>query len=169
MQEQTTTNFLDELLAEAEVKEEKQTAAFYDLLILEVSKLEAEIAVNFEEAKKEVEIINDWALNHNSAIQEKVDFLKLKLEAYIREESKKTISLPHGELKIRKMPDKVEITDMDLFLAKANSQMLTVIPETVKADLNKIKAFIKTSTKIPDGVSVVEGTEQFKLTLRSSE
>jgi hypothetical protein len=62
MPEITTNNFLDELLAEAEAKEEKQTAAYYDLLILEVSKLEAEITENFEEAKKEVEIINDWTL-----------------------------------------------------------------------------------------------------------
>jgi hypothetical protein len=164
-----TTNFLDELLAEAEVKEEKQTAAYYDLLILEVSKLEAEIVNNFEEAKKEVEIINEWTLNKNAAIQERTNFIRLKLENYIRGEGKKTISLPHGELKIRKQPDKVEIADMQLFLAKANDQMLTVVPETVKPDLTKIKAFIKRTTKIPEGVTLIEGAEQFKLTLRNSQ
>ena len=94
-----TTNFLDELLAEAEINEEKQTAAYYDLLIAEVARLESELASNFTEAEKEAAIINDWALRKNAALKERADFLKLKLEAYIREAGKKTISLPHGELK----------------------------------------------------------------------
>jgi translation initiation factor 2 alpha subunit (eIF-2alpha) len=67
------------------------------------------------------------------------------------------------------MPDKVEITDMQMFLAKANDQMLTVVPETVRPDLTKIKAFIKMTTKIPEGVTLIEDTEQFKLTLRNTQ
>lgn len=162
------TNFLDELLLEAEQKEEQRTSAYYDLLIMEVNNLETEIANNFSEAEKEVQIINEWALKRNSIIQEKANLLRLKLENYIRQEGKKTIELPHGTLKIRKMPDKVEITDMELFLSKANSQMVNVIPESVKPDLTKIKSFIKMTTKIPEGVTLVEGKEEFKLSLRNS-
>lgn len=80
----------------------------------------------------------------------------------------KTIELPHGTLKLRKQPDKVEITNMEVFLANANSQMVTVIPETVKPDITKIKAFIKMTSKVPDGVSLIEGTEKFSLVLRNS-
>ncbi len=163
-----TTNFLDELLAEAEIKEEKQTAAYYDLLIAEVSRLENEIAGNFTEAEKEAAIISDWALRKNATLQERSAFLKLKLEAYIREEGKKTIDLPHGVLKIRKSPDKVEISDMEVFLANANSQMVNVVPESVKPDLSKIKAYMKmTGGKPIAGVTVIEGVESFKLTLRN--
>lgn len=162
------SNFLNELLAEAEVKEEKRTSAFFDLIVMEVSKLESEISHNFTEMEKEIEIIKEWALKRNSVIQERADFLKLKLESYIRQEGKKTIDLPHGTLKIRKMPDKVEITDLNLFLTKANSELLTVIPEQVKPDLNKIKSFIKMTTKIPEGVNLVEGREEFKLTLKTN-
>lgn len=161
------SNFLDELLAEAEIKEEKRTSAFFDLIVMEVSKLESEISYNFTEMEKEIEIIKEWALKRNSVIQERADFLKLKLESYIRQEGKKTIDLPHGTLKIRKMPDKVEITDLNLFLTKANSEMLTVIPEQVKPDLNKIKSFIKMTTKIPEGVTLIEGREEFKLALKN--
>jgi hypothetical protein len=57
---------------------------------------------------------------------------------------------------------------MDVFLANANSQMLSVVPESVKPDLNKIKAFIKMTTKIPAGINVIEGKEEFKLTLRNA-
>jgi translation initiation factor 2 alpha subunit (eIF-2alpha) len=57
---------------------------------------------------------------------------------------------------------------MEVFLANANSQMVTVVPETVKPDLTKIKAFIKMTTRIPHGVNVIEGAEKFSLTLRNS-
>lgn len=161
-------NFLDELLAEVEIKEEQQTAAYFDLVIAEVAKLETEIAANFTEAKKETEIIDEWALKRNSVLQERANLLKLKLEGYIRGEGKRTLSLPHGELKIRKMPDKVEITNMELFLSKANSQMVTVVPESIKPDLTKIKAFVKMTTKVPEGVTIIEGREEFKLTIRTT-
>lgn len=86
-----------------------------------------------------------------------------------RKEGKKKIDLPHGILKIRKSPDMVEITDMELFLSSAKGEMLNVIPEQVKPDLNKIKAFIKMSGKVPEGVSIKEGTKEFKLTFRASK
>ena len=162
-----TTSFLDDLIAEVELKDEQKTSAYYDLLIMEVSKLETEISNNFAESDKEIEIIKEWSLKRNAVIQERINLLKLKLESYIREEGKRTIALPHGELKIRKQPDKVEITDMPLFLSLAKSEMLTVVPESVKPDLNKIKAFIKMTTKVPEGVVVIEGKEEFKLTLRT--
>jgi len=133
-------SFIDELLAEAGQKEELQSEAYADLLISEVGKLEAEIAKNFQTAEEEINIIKEWSLKKNSVIQERANLLRLKLESFIKESGKKTIDLANGTLKMRKMPDKVEITDMEIFLANANSQMLTVIPEQVKADLTKIKA-----------------------------
>lgn len=161
------TSFIDELLADVEQQETQQTAAYYDLLILEIAKLEEEISHNFTESDKEVTIIKEWAIKKNAALNERSQLLKMKLESYIRESGNKTIDLPHGTLKIRKTPNKVEITDMELFLKNARSEMLSVIPEQIKPDLNKIKAFIKMTAKIPDGVSVIEGREEFKLTLRN--
>lgn len=108
-------------------------------------------------------------MKKNAAIQERANFLKLKLESYIRQTNRKTIDLPHGTIKIRKMPDKVEISDLEVFLKNANDKMLTVIPEQIKPDLNKIKAFIKMTTKLPEGVAVIEGKEEFKLTLNRLE
>jgi phage host-nuclease inhibitor protein Gam len=160
-------NFIDELLADVEKQETQQTAAYYDLLILEIAKLEEEIAHNFTESDKEVAIIKEWALKKNAALNERSQLLRMKLEDYIRNEGKKTMDLPHGTLKIRKSPDKIEITDMQIFLKNARAEMLSIVPEQVKPDLNKIKAFMKVSNKIPDGISVVEGKEEFKLTLRS--
>ena len=166
--ETSTSNFLDDLLADAEIKEEKQTAAYYDLLIAEVAKLESEIAANFTECDKEVEVIKGWTLKRNSALQERNNLLRLKLESFLRAENKKTIELPRGTLKMRRQQDKIEISNMEVFLANANSLMVTVVPEQIKASLSGIKAFYKMTTKIPAGVTVIEGEDRFSLTIRNT-
>ena len=61
-------NFLEELLIEAENKEESQRQAYYDLILLEIGKLQTQISCNFEEADKEVQLIKEWALNKNSRV-----------------------------------------------------------------------------------------------------
>lgn len=159
-------NFLDELLLEAEQKEELQTQAYFDLIIIEVAKLEAKIASTFEQARKEVQIINDWALRRNHKNSERIELLKSKLETWFRTLNQKTIDLPHGILKLRKKPDKVEVVDLDKFLASATHDMVTFIPEQIKPNLTLIKSFISKSGRIPSGVNLIEGEDEFTLKLK---
>ncbi|MBU2493260.1 MAG: host-nuclease inhibitor Gam family protein [Bacteroidetes bacterium] len=159
-------DFINELLLEAEQKETELSFAHFDLIIKEISDLYNLIARTIKEAESEIEIINDWALNRNVKHQEKIEFLQKKLEAFIRSQNQKTINLPHGTLKIRKKADKVEITDMDEFLKSATQMMLTVVPESVKPNLNGIKTAMKMSGKVPKGVEVIEGTEEFSLKIK---
>ena len=161
-------NFMEDLLSEVELKEEQQTEAYYDLLIAKVSHLEQKIASNFKTAEEEIKIINDFVLSRNSRIQGQIDGILSMLEAYIRGKGEKTITMCHGVLKLHKKPDKVEITDMELFLKNANGSMLTVVPESVKPSITKIKNYIKMSGRIPLGVSKSEGTEEFKLTINNN-
>jgi len=67
------------------------------------------------------------------------------------------MDLPNGKLLRRKQPDKIEIENLDEFMLNADSSMLTVIPEMVKSNLNKIKAYYKRSTKVPKGTKLVIG------------
>ncbi|MBS4033513.1 MAG: host-nuclease inhibitor Gam family protein [Ignavibacterium sp.] len=157
-------NFLDELLQEAEVKEAEQTEAYFDLLLLQIKQLTKQIEYNFSQSEKECSMINGFVLHKNAQLQEKIRWLEMKLEAFIREKKEKTIALPNGTLKMHKKPDKVEIENLDLFLKKAKSEMLTIIPEQVKPDLNKIKNYIK-SKPVPAGVKVIEGKEEFSYKL----
>jgi len=164
------TNFIQELLEEVELKEDQQTEAYFDLLIAKVDHLEKKIATNFKSADEEVKIINDFVLTKNSRIQRQIDGIMSMLEAYIRDKNEKdasikTISLAHGSLKLHKKPDKVEITDLDLFLANANEAMLTMVPESVKPSIQKIKSYIKMSGRVPLGVTKSDGTDTFKLTI----
>ena len=158
-------NFLDELLQEAEAKEEKLSLEYADLTLLEISQLEKQIQANFEQAARECEIIKNWALMRNSKLVSRLEFLSKKLEVFIKESGEKTINLPFGILKMHKKPDKVEIENLELFLKKAKPEMLTIVPESYKPDMNKIKAYIK-SKPVPAGVKVIEGREEFSYKLR---
>jgi Bacteriophage Mu Gam like protein len=163
--EKEEMTFIDEMIREAEEHEDKQTEAFYDLLLLQIKNLNQQIEKNFTEAEKECNIINNWALMKNSQLNERLTFLELKLEAFIKERGEKTIDLPNGTLKYYKKPDKVEITDLELFLKNAKPTLVTVIPESVKPDLNKIKLHIKTHPT-PPGVTVTTGKEEFTYKLK---
>ena len=162
------SNFLDDLLEKAEQKDEMRTEAYFDLVLLQIKSLQEQIGINFKEAEKEVQHINTWVLQRNSILDERCKFLELKLEAFIRVKKLKTIELPNGTLKMHRKPPKIEIENLELFLKHARPEVLTIIPEQVKPDLNKLKAFIKTKP-VPEGVIVIEGKEEFSYKLRTEE
>ena len=99
MEQENSITFMDELLAEVEIREEEQTEAYFDLLIAKVAGLEAKIASNFRTAEEEVKIITDFYLKKNSKVQEVINGISRLLEEYIRSKGEKTITLPHGTLK----------------------------------------------------------------------
>ena len=162
-------SFIEELLIEAEIMEEEQTEAYHDFLLIQIRTLQEQIANNFLQSEKEINIIKDWALKKNAVLQERVNWLEKRLQAFIIERGAKTIDLANGTLKFHKKPDKVEITDLDLFLKNARPEMITVVPEQFKPDLNKIKAYLKSHLNPPPGVTVTEGKEEFTYKLKGKE
>jgi len=162
------SDFIDELLREAEEKEQKLSREFADLMLIEISQLEKQIQSNFEQAAREREIIKNWSLKINSKLVSRIEFLSKKLEVFIKETGEKTINLPNGILKMHKKPDKVEVEDLELFLTKAKPELITIIPEQIKPDLNKIKAFIKTRP-VPPGIKLIEGEIEFSYKLNGEE
>jgi len=162
-------NFLDELLEESLKKEEANLMVYCDMLMMEAIKIESEIQKRFEECRGEIAYIEEWTLKKNAHLQEKYDRIVRKLESIMRETQKKTIELPHGTMKIRKMPDRVEITDIETFMKNATEEMVVIIPEQVKPDLIKIKQYIKKTSHIPEGVTYIEGVEEFRIKLNKEE
>jgi len=154
------SDFIDQLLKEAEEKEMKLSREFADLMLMEISQLEKQIQSNFEQAAREREIIKNWALSRNSSRASRIEVLSKKLEVLIKETGEKTINLPNGILKMHKKPDRIEVDDLELFLKNARTEWLTVIPEQVKPNLVSIKNHIRTRP-IPKGVKVIEGEVEF--------
>jgi hypothetical protein len=158
--------FMEDLLNEIENNEVEQTYAHFDLLLIEIRNLEDEIAKNFGQAEKEVQLIKDWALSRNSKLQDKVERIERNLEKFIRESKEKTIDLPNGILKLHKKPDKIEIEDLELFLQHAKTEMLTNVPESYKPDMAKIKQYVASHMTPPKGVKVTKGQPAFTYKLR---
>jgi hypothetical protein len=162
-----TGDFIEEILAEAEQVELQQRAGYYDLVLAEIRDIEQQITAIHEQAECEVALIKDWELRRCLQFQERIAFMARKLEAFIRETGQKTMDLPHGVLKIRKAPDKVEIADLAVFLQHARSELLSIVPENIKPDLPRIKEYIKRTGEIPDGVQFIQGSDAFTYKLRS--
>lgn len=163
-------NFIDELLAEVEAAEEVRQNATLDFVLIEIKKLTQRIEDTFSQAEAEKCLIDDWALRRASKAQERIDFLAKKLEIIIMDRAVKTIDLPNGTLKLRKKQDKIEIEDFDVFLQNATPAMLNVIPEAVKPDIAGIKSYMKmTGGKLPVGVKLIPGTEEFSYKLKGNE
>ena len=161
--------FIDELVKEAEEKEQKLNRELADLMLLEIRNLQEEIERVFDQAEKERTIIKNWAITKNSKLANRIEWISKKLELFLKEENIKTLELAFGSLRFRKQPDRVEILDNELFLNNANSSCLMIVPETAKADLNKIKAFIKRSGRTPDGCEVIPGEIKFSYSINNNK
>ena len=64
-----TDNFLDELLQEAEQKEEQQTEAYHNLILLQIQSLANKMDINFKESEKEINLIREFTLSKNATLQ----------------------------------------------------------------------------------------------------
>jgi hypothetical protein len=159
--------FIDELVKEAEVKEQKLNRELADLMLLEIRNLQEEIERVFDQAEKERTIIKNWAITKNSKLTNRIDWISKKLELFLKEENVKTLELAFGSIRFRKQPDRIEIIDNELFLNNATSNMLSIIPETAKADLNKIKAFIKRAGRTPKGCEIIQGEVKFSYSINN--
>lgn len=160
--------FLENLLKEDEQNDKKLELVHIDMMLMEVKNLIREIANNFNQSDKEKKIIDAWVLHKNSKLQNRVDYLEKQLETFIKDSGEKTIDLPNGVLKYHKKQDKVEITDMALFLKNAKPELFTIIPEQIKPDLTNIKSYIKTHFT-PKGISIIEGQQEFSYKIKEQE
>ena len=61
-------NFLDELLKEAEAKEEERSEAYFDLLLLQIKQITKQIEYNFSQSEKECSMINSFVLHKNAQL-----------------------------------------------------------------------------------------------------
>ena len=160
-------SFIDQIVKEAEEKEQKLNCEMADLMLLEIRNIQEEIQSTFEQAERERTIIKNWAITKNSKLASRIEWLEKRLEAFLKEEKVKTLELAFGTIRFRKQPDKIEIIDDEVFLNNATSSVLTIVPETAKADLNKIKAFIKRSGRVPKGCELIPGEIKFSYSINN--
>jgi hypothetical protein len=123
--------------------------------------LEDEIGQYKSTAEKLMQEIENWFKSKNKQKQSQIDFLSGRMEEYLRTREIKSMSLPAGIVGLRRQPDKVEVTNAELFYEKADAGLIRKIPETQEPDIPKIKQQIKQTGEVPDGVDVVSQESKF--------
>jgi hypothetical protein len=130
-----------------------------DSLLWQIGQLEEEIAEIDSLAEKEVAQIERWRVRERSKLEERVTAFSGGLQAFLRKEGRKSLSLPHGKLQFRKNPDRVSI-DEQLFDWE-REEFIRVVPEQKKPNLSAIKKHLKQTGEIIEGAQLQWGEEQF--------
>jgi hypothetical protein len=159
-------NFIDELLAEAEQADAKKLIEINrlraDQLLMAISTLEARAAEINTMVDSEVALFDDYRTAEIAKLDKKMAWLAFNLEQYMKSTGEKTMALPHGELKMRKGRDKIEITDMEKFLKIAEQKgLLRAIPESYEPDMRALTEYAKYSGVTPQGCMLTPAQTKF--------
>ena len=160
-------DWLQELLDAEEVNEEKQKLEMNKILadraLAAIGVIEGQINEVNDIAEKEITLIQQWNLSELNKLQKKIDWLVWNLSNYMIALGEKTVSLPHGQLKMRMGRDKVEVVDLQKFLPLGQRLgLLRTIAAKVEPDLVAIATHIKLNgNKPPTGVMLTLGQPKF--------
>jgi hypothetical protein len=166
-------NFMDELLAEVEEKEEKRKLELdrlrADQLLTAIGTLEQRADDINELVDSEIKLVEEYRGTELAKIQKKISWLSWNLEQFVRSSGEKTINLPHGSIKLRLGRDKVSIVELQQFLNDPlNQKFLKIIPESYEPDLSAIMSYVKSTGVIPTGAEFKEAETKYShKTIRS--
>ena len=130
-----------------------------DALLWQLGKLEAEIQEINALAAAEIAQIQRWQEREGGKLEERATAFSAPLKAFLRREERKSLRLPHGELKLRKLPDKI-IVHEEVFNYN-REEFIRVIPEKREPDLPKIKKHLKATGELLVGVDLQLGEQKF--------
>jgi phage host-nuclease inhibitor protein Gam len=164
------TNFMEELLAEVEGKEQERKLELdrvkADQILMALSKIDAQSEEIDRVASEETALIESWRKNELDRLDKKRSWLCWNLSQFLKSTQEKTIRLAHGTIKERMGRDKVDITNIDVFLkVGAKYGLLRTYPEHKEPDLNAVLTYIKRTGEIPPGVVLIPGTPKSGYTL----
>ena len=160
-------DWLQELLDAEEVNEERQKLEMNKILadraLAAIAVLESKINEVNEIAEKEITLIQQWNLSELNKLQKKIDWLVWNLSNYMTALGEKTVSLPHGQLKMRMGRDKVEVVDLQKFLPLGQRLgLVRTIAAKVEPDLVAIANHIKLNgNKPPAGIMLTPAQPKF--------
>ena len=159
-------SWLEELLVEAEAADTKKlievTKLRADQLLMAISLLEGKSSEINTLVDSEVALFEEFRISETSKLDKKISWLAFQLEGFMKSTGEKTLALPHGELKMRKGRDKIEITDMDKFLPIAQARgLLRAIPESFEPDMRTLLEYAKYSGVTPPGCSLIPASTKF--------
>ncbi len=167
------TNFMDELLQECEIAEEKRrldlTRLRADEALGAINVLETELAEIDKMSDEEINLIEEYRTKQSEKLQKRIDWLSWNLEQYIRTTGMKTIELPRGELRLRQGKPKLCIIDPQIFLPIAERKgLLRIKAPTKEPDMLALHNYVK-KYGVPPGVALTPASVNFSFKTKGSE
>lgn len=155
--------FLEEVGPEevgAEVVFENPTQVDYQ--IQRIARLKAKQEEIKAFAKRQIEDAEKWMEGRLKTLQGHIDWFSGPLELYIRdlhaktEGKQKSLDLPHGRLKLIKQSDRFDYDEKVIleWAWKRKEGVPQFVVQKPVIDKKELKAFVKDTGEIPDGVTV---------------
>ena len=113
--------------------------------------------------EKEVFRLKAWLQKETDKEENRIEHLQGMLYQWYITQNEKSISLPSGRVRIRKLPDKFNFTDETAVIAWAKVHQPKSIRVKEEIDKNEIKRYIKETGEIPDGVEVEKPEPVFEV------
>lgn len=165
-------NFLDELLKEAELADEKKRLEMSkvrcDQVLQSIAVLESKIEEVNTIAEQEQNIISEWQQSENRKLERQISWLARYCEEFIRASGDKTIQLPHGRLSLRAGKATVSIVDESAQVA-GKKGLVRIKPAEKLPDLSKIHEFIRVHGFPPAGCSYTPATVNFSFKTKKED
>jgi phage host-nuclease inhibitor protein Gam len=171
------TNFMTELLAEVEEKEQERKLELdslrADQALMAIAKLESQMAEANKLCDDEIALIENYRKNELERLERRRNWIVFNVEGWARQHSEatgeKTIRIPHGSLSLRKGRDKIEIQDMAVFMkVAARYGFLRTTPAKDEPDLKAIYAHYSKTGEIVSGTKVIPATTNFSYQLTTN-
>jgi phage host-nuclease inhibitor protein Gam len=145
-----------------------------DWALRKIAQKQRLIAENEELAEREIARIREWLTDANGPLQNEIANLELLLTDYHRrllaeDDRRKTVKLPAGNLKARKLPDNVEVTDEDAFIEWAEAERHTLLRITTAPDKNAIKQAVLKDGEVIPHVAAVKGDLKFSIDINGKD
>ena len=137
-----------------------------DGALWQLSQLEDERREIESLAQHEIEHIQRWQEQETARLAQRIQLFSSSLEAFLKREGHKSLRLPHGELKLRKAPDTLQI-DEETF-DWTQEAFVRIVPEQRKPDVAKLKKHLKATGELLPGVQWQPGTARFSFVATSS-
>ncbi len=126
-----------------------------------IKKIEAEIERCKFNADAMIQEVTQWLDKKIEQKRGQIDFMSNFMRNYLKQKNFKSLALPTGSIGFRKQPDKVEITDEEKFMEFATFDIIRVEPEKFVPDMNAIKAKLKETGELPEGVELITPEPKF--------
>lgn len=163
----------------AEIEEEQEQSkdifkitdkASAEWALRKIAAHKAVIDENISIANAEHERISQWVLKENAKHQMDIEFFENALHEYMKQENLinpecRSIKLPHGTIRLRKMPQKWDFDDEKTinYLEQNYPEMIQIIK---KYDKSKVKELVKNTGETWDGLRIEEQPDKFEVEVK---